>query len=232
MMGGIAMNIASLRKYTAEFAGTFALVLFGCGSAYFIEGYYEIGLVGVALAFGLALTAMAYAIGPVSGCHVNPAVSLAMLISRRLSLGDFAGYVAAQAAGAFAAVFAFGAIVGDSSLDDAVNSVDALPGAALAGLFAEIILSFFFVLVILAVTGKKEFTPAAGLVIGLSLTLVHILGINLTGTSVNPARSLAPAVYTGQLQDLWVFIIGPFAGGALAAAAAMWFYPPEGNKKK
>ncbi|MDR0248919.1 MAG: aquaporin [Oscillospiraceae bacterium] len=226
------MNTESIRKYTAECLGTFVLVLFGCGGAYFSDGYYEVGLVGVALAFGLALACMAYTLGPVSGCHVNPAVSLAMLLRGRLSPTDFACYLAAQVAGAFAAVYAFGALVGDTfDASGAVNSTEPLP-SAVAGLASEAVLTFVFVLVVLTVTAKKEYTPTAALAVGLALTLVHILGINMTGTSVNPARSLAPAVATGQLQDLWVFIAGPFAGGALAAAASLWFYPKEKAAKK
>lgn len=217
-----------IKKYVAECIGTFVLVFMGCGSVYFIDDLYlfGVGVVGVALAFGLSVTVMAYAIGPVSGCHVNPAVSLAMWIRKKLSALDLAFYIAAQCAGAFLAVFALGAILGYSFDIGAYNDIINLPNAG-AALAAEVILTFVFVFTILGVTSKKENAPIAGLVIGLALTLVHIVGINLTGTSVNPARSLAPAVYNGELDDLWVFIAGPFAGAGLAALASMWFHKQE-----
>lgn len=219
-----------IRKYVAECIGTFVLVFAGCGSAYFIDDLYlyGVGLVGVALAFGLAVTMMAYAIGPVSGCHVNPAVSFAMLIRRKLSALDFLFYVIAQCAGAFLAVFALGAILGANFAIGGVNDVVNLPNAP-SGLAVEVILTFIFVLTILGVTSKRENAPVAGLVIGLALTLVHIVGINMTGTSVNPARSLAPAIYNGEMESLWVFLIGPMIGAALAAVTSAWFHK-EGQR--
>jgi aquaporin Z len=219
---------ARIKKYVAECIGTFVLVFMGCGGAYFIDDVYPFGLgvVGVALAFGLAVTIMAYSIGPISGCHVNPAVSLAMWIRKRLSAVDLAFYVAAQCAGAFIAVFTLGAVLGYSFDIGGVNDIVNLPNAG-AGFAIEVILTFAFVFTILGVTSKKENAAVAGLIIGLALTLVHVVGINMTGTSVNPARSLAPAVYNGELDDLWVFIVGPFAGGALAALASVWFHKEE-----
>lgn len=214
-----------VQKYAAECLGTFVLVFAGCGSAYFIDDFFLLGIgpTGVALAFGLALTAMFYTIGPVSGCHINPAVSLAMWIRKKLPATDLAFYILAQCVGAFIAVFALGAVLGASFEIEAYNDVVNLPNAW-AGLAVEVILTFIFVLTIFGVTSKKENAPMAGIVIGLALTLVHIVGINMTGTSVNPARSLAPAIYNRELDDLWVFMTGPFLGAALAALASIGFH--------
>lgn len=213
-----------IKKYVAECIGTFVLVLMGCGAAYYIDdAYYMTGVLGVAVAFGLAVTLMAYAIGPVSGCHINPAVTLAMWIRKKISAGDMLAYMVAQCAGAFLAVFAFGGILGANFATGGYNDVTNLPDE-FAGLCVEIILTFIFVFVVLGVTSKKENSSVAGIVIGLALTAVHILGIPLTGTSVNPARSLAPALYNGVTESLWVFIVGPFIGAALAAFASMWFH--------
>ena len=222
-----------IKKYVAECIGTFVLVFMGIGSAYFIDDLYltGVGLVGVALAFGLSVTAMAYAIGPVSGCHVNPAVSLAMLIRRKLSAVDFIFYLLAQCVGAFVAVFSLGAILGANFEIGGANDIVNLPNVG-SGLAVEGILTFIFVITILGVLSKKENAPVAGLVIGLALTLVHIVGINMTGTSVNPIRSLAPAIYNGQTENLWVFIVGPFLGAALAALASAWFHPDEKETEK
>ncbi|MCL2031225.1 MAG: aquaporin [Oscillospiraceae bacterium] len=219
-----------VKKYTAECIGTFVLVFMGCGSAYFIDDLYlfGVGLVGVALAFGLSLTVLAYTLGPVSGCHINPAVSLAMWMRKKLSATDMMFYILAQCTGAFIAVFALGAILGANFETGAVNDTINLPNAG-AAFAAEGILTFAFVFTVLGVTRKKENAAVAGLIIGLALTLVHIVGINLTGTSVNPARSLAPAVYNGELDDLWVFLTAPFAGGALAALASAWFHKDKEN---
>ncbi len=213
----------SLRKYCAEFIGTFVLVLMGCGSAYFID---EIGILGVAMGFGLSLTCMAYAIGGISGCHINPAVSLAMFIRKRLSLIDLGIYCAVQCAGAILAVFFFGYVTGMTFATGAYNDLANMPDI-FTGTLTEIVLTFIFVFTIMGVTSKREYSKVAGIVIGLALTLVHILGINLTGTSVNPARSLAPAIYNSMYNDLWVFIIGPFVGAALAALAAEFLFKKE-----
>lgn len=220
-----------IKKYVAECIGTFVLVFLGCGSAYFIDDLYlyGVGLVGVALAFGLSVTAMAYAIGPVSGCHINPAVSFAMLIRRKLSALDFLFYVIAQCVGAFLAVFVLGSVLGANFATGGYNDVVNLPNAG-SGLAVEVVLTFIFVFTIFGVTSKRENAPVAGLVIGLALTLVHIVGINMTGTSVNPARSLAPAIYNGETADLWVFMVGPLLGGALAAFASGWFHKDADTK--
>ena len=214
-----------MKKYLCEFVGTLVLVLFGCGVAAIGGGEEFISNVGVALAFGLAIVAMAHAIGGVSGCHVNPAVSLAMLINKKITVKEFCFYVIAQILGAFAGTALLYVIKKNAGLDLSVlgaNGYGELSGVGLGlggALTAEIILTFVFVLTILGVTSDKKYDSIAGLVIGLTLTFVHLLGIPLTGTSVNPARSLAPAVFVGgdALKQVWVFIVAPLVGAALAA---------------
>ncbi|RAV20408.1 MIP/aquaporin family protein [Paenibacillus contaminans] len=215
----------SFRKYIAECLGTFVLVLFGCGSAATAGG--ELGYLGIAFAFGLAIVAMAYVIGPISGCHINPAVSFAMLISRKLSGKDFAGYVISQVIGAIAGSALLYAIM--DSTGKAVTSLGqngfgegyGIGISAFMAIVVEIVLTFVFIYTILGVTSSESNGRVAGLVIGLTLVFVHILGIGLTGTSVNPARSLGPAVLLGgdALSQVWVFLAAPLAGGALAAIA-------------
>lgn len=208
----------SIKKYIAEFIGTFILVLFGCGVAV-LTGNILI----TSIAFGLSIVAAAYAIGDVSGCHVNPAVSLAMLITKRMKLKDFCGYVVAQIAGAFAGTGVLYALLHSSTLGTAnigANALDAELGiTACAGFLIELILSFVFIYTILGVTADSKKSHMAGIVIGLTLCFVHLLGIRFTGTSVNPARSLAPAVIAGgaALNQLWIFILAPLCGGAVAA---------------
>ena len=214
-----------MKKYLCEFVGTLVLVLFGCGTAAIGGAADLISNVGVALAFGLAIVAMAYAIGGVSGCHVNPAVSLAMLINKKISIKDFCFYVIAQILGAFAGIGLLLVIKHNAGLDTSVlgaNGYGELSGINVGiggAITTEIILTFVFVLAILGVTSDKKYDSIAGLVIGLTLTFVHILGIPVTGTSVNPARSLAPAVLVGgqALSQVWVFIVAPLLGAALAA---------------
>jgi len=214
---------SSLKKGLAEFIGTFVLVLFGCGSAATAGG--NLGNLGIALAFGLAVVAMAYAIGPISGCHINPAVSFAMLIRRKLSPSDFLLYVISQIAGGL-----LGAAVLYSIIDSTGGIVNGLGANGFGNgygigismgmaLIVEVILTFVFVFVIFGVTSEEGNGRVAGLVIGLTLAFVHILGIALTGTSVNPARSLAPAILLGgtALEQVWVFLVAPLIGGALAA---------------
>lgn len=216
---------ASFKKYAAEFIGTLVLVLFGCGSAATAGG--ELGYLGIAFAFGLSIVAMAYVIGPISGCHINPAVSLAMLLNRKLTGGDFIGYVLSQIAGAVA-----GSAILYAIIDSTGSAVTGLgqngfgPGygigiTAMMAVVVEIVLTFVFIYTILGVTSGESNGNVAGLVIGLTLAFVHILGIGLTGTSVNPARSLGPAVLLGgeALSELWVFLVAPLAGAALAVAA-------------
>ena len=208
----------SFKKYLAEFIGTFVLVLFACGAAVVCQcslGNFA-GYLLTALAFGLVIVAMAYSIGNVSGCHINPAVSLAMLISGKITLGDFIGYVVSQFAGATAGAAVLWALLGSN---EALGQNGLYKGDIWLSLLVEVILTFVFVLTILGVTSKTENGAVAGIVIGLTLTLVHIFGIFFTGTSVNPARSFGPAIFVGgeALSNLWVFIVAPLVGGALAA---------------
>ena len=208
----------SMKKYIAECIGTMVLVFFGCGTAVVTQCSTDNypGYILTALAFGLVIVAMAYSIGNISGCHINPAVSIAMLINKKMSGKDFVGYVVAQF---------IGATIGAALLliffrtDSGLGTNGLFEDSAGKSLLIEIILTFVFVLAILGVTSKGEFTAVTGLVIGLSLTLVHILGIGFTGTSVNPARSFGPAIFVGgdALKSLWAFIVAPLIGGALAA---------------
>ncbi len=209
----------SIKKYIAEFIGTFVLVLFACGTAAVVgcSASAGTGYLLTALAFGLVIVAMAYSIGNISGCHINPAVSIAMLVSKKLSAKDFAGYVVAQFLGAIAGAAVLSALVGADSGLGANALYDNSVGLSI---LVEIILTFVFVIAILGVTSKESNGAVAGIVIGLTLTLVHILGISFTGTSVNPARSFGPALLVGgeALSNVWVFIVAPLIGGILAAA--------------
>jgi aquaporin Z len=219
--------MSSVKKYIAEFIGTCVLVTLGCGTAMLVgcDAASGSGYLLTALAFGLVIVGMAYCIGNISGCHINPAVSLGVLISGGMSVKDFIGYVISQCLGGFAGVGILAAIFNLGGVEDKTggfgsNGLAGVNGSAVAGLVVEIVLTFVFVLTILGVTSKKaNHGSFGGLVIGFTLTLVHILGIGLTGTSVNPARSIAPAVIAGgdALASLWVFIVGPLAGAAVAA---------------
>ncbi len=219
-----------MKKYVAEFIGTLVLVLFGCGTAAVTgcTSYSDPAYLITALAFGLVIVAMAYSIGNISGCHINPAVSLGMFISKRMDLKDFIGYLIAQFAGG---------IVGAGILMFLIGKTLGLGANGLyqedifKTLIIEIILTFVFVIAVLGVTSKVENSHICGLVIGFSLTLVHILGIYFTGTSVNPARSFGPALFTGgeALLNVWVFIIAPLIGGALAAVVYMYLSAPKDN---
>ncbi len=214
------------KKYIAEMIGTFVLVTFGCGTAVAVgcDSVMGSGYVLTALAFGLSIVAMAHSIGNISGCHVNPAVSLAMLIRRQLSGMDFVGYVVAQLVGALLGCLVIGAVFGfDCSFG--ANQIQATwpQGNIPAALLVEVVLTFVFVIAVVGVTSKTSNGVVCGVVIGLTLTLVHILGIALTGTSVNPARSLLPALFAGgeALRQVWIFIVAPLVGGALAALVYM-----------
>lgn len=223
--------INALKKYVAEFIGTFVLVLFACGTAAVVgcDATWGTGYLLTALAFGLVIVAMAYSIGNISGCHINPAVSIAMLVSGKLSIIDFAGYVIAQFAGAIAGAATLMSLVGKET---GLGANGLYEGSTGKSMIVEIILTFVFVLAILGVTSKKEYSSVAGIVIGLSLTLVHILGISFTGTSVNPARSFGPALFVGgdALANVWVFIVAPLIGGLLAAVV-YHFLNIKNNKK-
>ena len=203
------------RKYLAEFIGTGVLVFVACGVAGQVCDIGGAGHLMTALAFGLVIVAMAYSIGNVSGCHINPAVSLAMLISKKMSVKDFIGYVIAQYLGATAGA---GLLYAVAKNPDKLGA-NALVGNGniLASLAIEAALTFVFVLAILGVTSKESNGAVAGLVIGGALVLVHLLGIPFTGTSVNPARTFGPAIFNGSLSVYWVFLVAPLVGGALAA---------------
>ena len=208
------------RKYLAEFLGTGVLVFVACGVAGQVCDVGGAGHLMTALAFGLVIVAMAYSIGNVSGCHINPAVSLAMLISGKMSVKDFIGYVVAQYLGATAGAGLLYAIVKSPDKLGANGlyvGADGGPASIPISLVIEIALTFVFVLAILGVTSKESNGAVAGLVIGGALVLVHLLGIPFTGTSVNPARTFGPALFNGSLSIYWVFLVGPLAGGALAA---------------
>jgi len=218
-----------MKKYIAECIGTFVLTLLGCGTAMFLGCGTPAGVVGTAIAFGLAVVAMAYTIGGISGCHINPAITLAVAISGRMSWKDACGYWVGQILGGIVAgavlllltkvvtPTATGIAEGMKALGtNGVANAGGLGGAFLV----EVIATFLFVLVVLGTTdGKVGAGNFAGLAIGLSLILIHLVCINLTGTSVNPARSLGPAIFAGgqALKDVWVFIVAPLVGGALSA---------------
>lgn len=220
-----------MKKYIAEFIGTCVLVTLGCGTAMLVgcDAANGSGYLLTAFAFGLTIIAMAYSIGNISGCHINPAVSLGVLIKGGMDGKDFCGYVVAQCLGALCGSGLLAAIFGMGGVTDltgglGTNGLAGVSGNAFAGLLVEIVLTFIFVMAILGVTSEKAGHGSfAGVVIGFTLVLVHILGIGLTGTSVNPARSFGPAVVlaitgnTAALASLWVFIVGPLVGAALAA---------------
>ncbi len=213
-----------LKKALAEFIGTFVLVFLGCGTAMTVgcDAANGSGYILTALAFGLVIVAMAYSIGNVSGCHVNPAVSLAMLVSGKMTVSDFFVYIVAQFIGAIAGAAALKGIFSVAGLTDQTGALgsNGLAGGNIgATLLIECILTFIFVLAIIGVTSKVSNGSVAGIVIGLTLALVHILGIGLTGTSVNPARSFGPALLAGgdALANVWIFIVAPLVGGVLAA---------------
>lgn len=220
-----------MKKYLAEAIGTCTLVVLGCGTAMLVgcDAAAGGGYILTALAFGLSIVAMAYCVGNISGCHINPAVSLGVLLAGRMEKKDFVGYVIAQCVGALvgavllAMIFKLGGVK-DMTGGFGSNGLAGVNGSAIAGLLVEVLLTFIFVLCILGVTSSKaNHGSFGGLVIGLTLTGVHILGIGLTGTSVNPARSFGPALIaaftrnTAPIACLWVFIVGPLLGAALAA---------------
>ncbi|MCL1976383.1 MAG: MIP family channel protein [Firmicutes bacterium] len=213
-----------MRKYFAEFLGTLVLVFMGCGSAIFLGCATQGGHLAVAFAFGLSIVAMAYVIGNISGCHINPAVSLAMFLRKKLNGIDFCGYVVAQVLGAIVAAALLKILLsfGITDLTGGLGSNGvANAGRFGGGLLVEILLTFIFVLVILGVTSDESKSNVAGIIIGLTLTFVHIVGIPLTGTSVNPARSIGPALFAGKtaISELWVFVVAPLIGSILAVYA-------------
>ena len=210
-----------MKKYLAEMIGTMVLVLMGCGSAVFagtVQPFSSVGTLGVAFAFGLAVLSMVYTIGKISGCHINPAITLGMLLSKRISGKDAGMYMIFQV---------IGAIIGSSILFILAKdsgSTTTLTGAngyhdLVPAFVAETVFTFIFLLVVLGSTSKGANTKFAGIAIGLALVLIHIVCIPITGTSVNPARSIGPALFQGgeALSQLWLFIVAPFLGAAIAA---------------
>jgi aquaporin Z len=224
-----------MKKLIAEFIGTFSLVLFGCGAAAIagtapLEGGPSgLGLLGISLAFGLAVVAMAYAIGPISGCHINPAISIAMLVAGKLSVQDAIGYIVAQFAGAVAGAGILYLLVsgktGFTGLGEwGLGSNGWGEGylgnyGTMAAFVAEVVFTCLFLLVIFATTSKAGNANMAGLAIGITLVLIHLVAIPITGTSVNPARSFGPAIFAGgkALSQLWLFLVAPVVGGILGA---------------
>jgi aquaporin Z len=215
-----------MKKYLAEAVGTFVLTLLGCGTAVSLAcGSDTASVVGTAMAFGLSVIAMAYTIGGISGCHINPPITLGCLLTKRISSKDAVGYMIGQSVGAIIAAAVLYVFTQYSGADfqgtlTGANTCDGCGGSKVGGLIVEIVLTFIFVLVVLGTTdAKKGAGNFAGLAIGLSLILIHLVGIHYTGTSVNPARSIGPALFQGgiALTDLWVFIVGPFIGAALSA---------------
>jgi aquaporin Z len=216
------MKNNNLKKYLAELTGSAILVFMGCGSAVFLGCAVTGGHLAVALAFGLSIVALAYVIGGVSGCHINPAVSLAVFLDKRMSGADFCGYVISQIIGAVAGAALLKLVSGNAAVDltGSLGSNLAAGAGGYGGAFlVEMVLTFIFTLTILGVTADESKRSVAGIVIGLTLVFVHIIGIPLTGTSVNPARSIGPALFAGgqALKDLWVFILAPLTGAAIAA---------------
>ncbi len=215
-----------MKKYIAECLGTFVLTFLGCGTAMFLGCTTPAGVVGTAIAFGLAVVAMAYTIGGISGCHINPAITLGVTLNGGLSWKEACGYWCGQIIGgilAGAVLLLVAKTVAAPDLTGALGSNGvANAGGVWGACLVEVIATFLFVLVVLGTTDPKTGAGNfAGLAIGLSLILIHLVCINLTGTSVNPARSIGPALFAGgqALKDLWVFICAPLVGGALAALA-------------
>jgi len=226
------------KKYIAELIGTFALVLFGCGSA--VIAGEQIGELGISLAFGLAVLAMVYAIGSISGCHINPAVTISMLVARKINAKDTVIYIIMQCIGAIIAAGVILAIAkgmaGYSLAQGGLgqNSYGAPGGYSLGACFlAEIVLTGVFLLVIFGSTSKNAPEGFAGIPIGITLVLIHLVGIPITGTSVNPARSLGPAIFVrgAALSQLWLFWVAPILGGIIAAIIWKYLLEPKQSQE-
>ncbi len=222
----VPTQITPIKRYLAELIGTMVLVLMGCGAA--VIAGYAVGYVGIAFAFGLAVLVMVYTIGGVSGCHINPAISISMFVAGKISAKDTALYVVFQCVGAIiGAGILYGIAVGSPTYSLALNGLGqngygiASPAnySLTSALIAEIVFTFIFVLVVHGSTHERVPKGFAGLAIGLTLVLIHIVAIPIDGTSVNPARSLGPALFVGgtALNQLWLFIVAPIIGGILAA---------------
>lgn len=227
-----------MKKLVAEFIGTLWLVLGGCGSAVLAAGFPELGIgfVGVAFAFGLTVVTMAYAIGHISGCHLNPAVSIGLWMGGRFDSKDLVPYIIAQVLGGLAgAAILYSIATGKAGVDlggFASNGFgDASPGgySMMSALITEVVMTFFFLIVILGATHPKAPAGFGGLAIGLALVLIHLISIPVTNTSVNPARSTSQAIFAGgiYLQQLWLFWIAPIAGAILAGIVYKFLSPTE-----
>jgi len=226
-----------MKKYLAELVGTMVLVLMGCGSAVFAgvhQPFAAVGTLGVAFAFGLSVVAMAYTIGNISGCHINPAITFGVALSGRMSWKDAIMYMIFQVIGAIigsAILFVLvSTMVGDAPTTTTTGANNFGDGQVLQAFIAETVFTFIFVLVVLGATDSRKSTGKfAGLAIGLSLVLIHIVCIPITGTSVNPARSIGPAIFEGgtALSNLWLFIVAPFVGAAASAFAWKAIKPAE-----
>lgn len=225
-----------MKKYLAELIGTMSLVLFGCGAAVISGGNVDggpagLGLLGISLAFGLAVVAMAYTIGGISGCHINPAITIAMLVAGKINSKDAAGYIIAQLVGAVVGagiLYLIASGQGNFKMGEWALGSNGWGDGYLgnynitAAFITEAVLTFLFLYVIFNVTSKHGNSNMAGLAIGITLVLIHLVAIPITGTSVNPARSFGPAIFAGgkALSQLWLFIVAPIAGGI--AAAIVW----------
>ena len=222
-----------MKKYLAELVGTFVLTFLGCGTAVALGcGSDTASIVGTALAFGLAVVAMAYTIGGISGCHINPAITLGCFLTGRMSSKDCGMYMVFQVIGAILAAALLSLVVNTAEPSAVITTDTGANSCAFGvtnGLIGEIVLTCIFVLVVLGATSKTNGATNnfAGLAIGLSLVLIHLVGIHFTGTSVNPARSIGPALFAGgeALSQVWVFIVGPLVGGALAAGIWKGIHP-------
>lgn len=234
--GSFQVSDNVMRKYIAELLGTFALVFFGAGSA--VIAGKEIGFLGIAFAFGVVVLVMVYAIGPISGCHINPAITISMLVARKISARDAISYIIVQCIGAVLGAGLLLLIA--SGMPDyniaqnglGQNGYDASSPAKftlIAGFLAEVVLTFFFLLVIFGATSEEAPKGFAGIAIGFTLFIIHLVGIPITGTSVNPARSLGPAIFAGgtALGQLWMFIVAPIIGGIIAAIVWMYLLAPK-----
>lgn len=236
-------QINPFKKYFAEFIGTFALVIFGCGAAVIAGGTVGavsgLGLLGISFAFGLAVVVMAYSIGGISGCHINPAISIAMLVAGKLSVKDTVAYVIAQLLGALAAAGVLYIIIsgqagftvlGPWALGSNGWGEGYLGNYSTASAFiTEFVFTFLFLMVIFLTTSKFGNSTMAGLAIGFTLVLIHMVVIPVTGTSVNPARSFGPAIFAGgaALSQLWLFFVAPILGGIIAAFVHKFIFEKE-----
>ncbi|WP_407637622.1 aquaporin Z [Enterovibrio calviensis] len=228
-----------MKKLTAEFIGTFWLVLGGCGSAVFAAAFPELGIgfLGVALAFGLTVVTMAYAIGHISGCHLNPAVSVGLWAGGRFPTSDLLPYIVAQVLGAILGAFTVYIIASGQPGFDLAGGLasngygEHSPGGydMLSGFLTEVVMTFMFLIVIMGATHKLASPGFAGLAIGLSLTLIHLISIPITNTSVNPARSTGPALIVGDwaIEQLWMFWVAPLIGAFIAGVTYRWLSPNE-----